>query len=398
MGQELYEQEPIFRETFVELSEYARRWTGESIVNIVYKYPGNRFEPFERTLFTHPALFAVQYAMDRTLRHYGYSPDFVLGYSLGEFVALTVSGVLSWQDALYALLHHAQTLERQPVAGRMMTVLASPDLFAELEVRFPGVELAAVNTPGHFVVSGLEQLINQAQKWLADQMIDVILLPVTQAFHSSALEFADSSLRRLLESFPLGEIRTPIISAERATILYRLADGISWRMTRGVIQFQRALGILEALGSKLYVDLGPSGTLASFVRQNLGHGADSEAIAIMTPFAQDRKNLAVAKEKLPGVSLNRTLSPKNLVMTSDEIFAIVKSVILTILPDLDPAEIQSHRTLTELGANSIDRLDITMNTLEALQLHVPMVEFADVSNLQGLVDVLQRCLAERPRS
>ncbi|MBV9305561.1 MAG: hypothetical protein JO185_06560 [Acidobacteriaceae bacterium] len=79
-------------------------------------------------------------------------------------------------------------------------------------------------------------------------------------------------------------------------------------------------------------------------------------------------------------------------MTSDQIFAVVKRVVLTVLPDVSPEEIQPHRSLTELGANSIDRLDVTMGALEALHLHVSMVEFAGVSNLQGLVSVLERHL------
>jgi acyl transferase domain-containing protein len=298
MGQELYTHEPVFRETFQELSKYASRWTGESIANIVYGHGGRRFDPFDRTLHTHPALFAVQYAMDRTLRHRGLRPDFVLGYSLGEFVAFTVSGVLTWQDALSALLHHAQTLERTPSEGRMMAILDSPVLFRELTGRFPGMEIAAVNTPRHFVVTGRTHLIEQAHRWLEARDIDAVVLPVMQAFHSSALEFADDSLHRLMETSPLGNIQTPIVSAGRAGILYSLADGIWWRMTRGAIHFQRALAELEASGPKIYLDLGPSATLGSFVRQNLGAGAASEVIPIMTPFAQDRKNLAIAEEKL----------------------------------------------------------------------------------------------------
>lgn len=306
MGQELYAYEPVFRETFQELSNYVQRWTGESIANVVYGHTGSRFDPFDKTLFTHPALFAVQYAMDRTLRSRGLQPDFVLGYSLGEFVALSVSGVLSWKDALYALIHHAQMLDRSPSNGCMMAVLHSPDLFIEIAKRFPEVELAAVNTPRHFVVTGPKQPISQMQQWLESKTIDAVVLPVTQAFHSKSLEFADISLRQLMSSFPLGQLHTPLVSSERADILYKLNDGISWRITRGSIQFQRALAKLEASGPKFYVDLGPSGTLASFVRQNLSAGVASEAAVIMTPFAQDLKNFRAVELKLRSVLMSRS--------------------------------------------------------------------------------------------
>jgi polyketide biosynthesis acyl carrier protein len=77
-------------------------------------------------------------------------------------------------------------------------------------------------------------------------------------------------------------------------------------------------------------------------------------------------------------------------MTQDEIFSVVKGVVEATLPELNPAEIRPDRSLADLGANSIDRLDVTMGALEALNLHVAMSEFAGVSNLQGLVNVLYR--------
>ena len=51
-------------------------------------------EDFDNLLHTHPALFMVQYSLAQTLLRRGMKPDVVLGYSLGEWVALAVSGAL----------------------------------------------------------------------------------------------------------------------------------------------------------------------------------------------------------------------------------------------------------------------------------------------------------------
>ena len=77
-------------------------------------------------------------------------------------------------------------------------------------------------------------------------------------------------------------------------------------------------------------------------------------------------------------------------ITREEVFGVVRSIVLEILPDLDPNAVRMESSLVQLGANSIDRLDVTMGALEALRLHVPITEFAGISNLEGLVDALHR--------
>ena len=76
-------------------------------------------------------------------------------------------------------------------------------------------------------------------------------------------------------------------------------------------------------------------------------------------------------------------------MTSkDEVFRVVKGVIAEMLPDLDPAEIEAAQSLTELGANSVDRTEVAVLSMEQLDISVPLVELAKVKNLEQLVDFL----------
>jgi polyketide biosynthesis acyl carrier protein len=42
----------------------------------------------------------------------------------------------------------------------------------------------------------------------------------------------------------------------------------------------------------------------------------------------------------------------------------------------------------DLGANSIDRMDIVTQTMEDLAIKIPLVELAKVQNIQELVDLL----------
>ncbi len=75
-------------------------------------------------------------------------------------------------------------------------------------------------------------------------------------------------------------------------------------------------------------------------------------------------------------------------MTKNDLFEIIKSNVVSIIPDIPRDKIQIDKSLTELGANSIDRMEIVIKTLEDLKLKIPLVELGKVSNLQGLVTLL----------
>ena len=56
------------------------------------------------------------------------------------------------------------------------------------------------------------------------------------------------------------------------------------------------------MGEHLYLDLGPSGTLANFVVRNLAPSSRSRGNAIMTPFGLDEAKLNALLSKVSGLS------------------------------------------------------------------------------------------------
>jgi hypothetical protein len=61
-------------------------------------------------------------------------------------------------------------------------------------------------------------------------------------------------------------------------------------VVRNPIRFQEAMRCLEQQGTYRYIDVGPAGTLANFVKYGLTNSSRSTAHAILTPYGRDQKN------------------------------------------------------------------------------------------------------------
>lgn len=75
-------------------------------------------------------------------------------------------------------------------------------------------------------------------------------------------------------------------------------------------------------------------------------------------------------------------------MNKSEIFEELKKLITEALPYIEPEHIRLGDSLKDLGANSIDRMDIIVGIMEALEVRIPLVEFGKLNNIEGIVDLL----------
>jgi polyketide biosynthesis acyl carrier protein len=83
-------------------------------------------------------------------------------------------------------------------------------------------------------------------------------------------------------------------------------------------------------------------------------------------------------------------------MNKQHIFEVIKNNVLEILPDIDPSRIVPETSLRDLGANSIDRADILIQSQEALKLKVPLHEMGSARNIQALVDLFAGKMTNGP--
>lgn len=75
-------------------------------------------------------------------------------------------------------------------------------------------------------------------------------------------------------------------------------------------------------------------------------------------------------------------------MTVQDVFDIIVGHTREVLPELENHDFQFSDSLRQLGANSIDRSEIIMLTLESLSLKIPMIEVAKAENMGELAEML----------
>jgi len=76
-------------------------------------------------------------------------------------------------------------------------------------------------------------------------------------------------------------------------------------------------------------------------------------------------------------------------MTRDEIFQLIRNNVIEVLGDkITPEDITIEKRLVDLGANSIDRGEIVVMTMEDVGVKVPLVELGKAKNIQDLIEIL----------
>jgi acyl transferase domain-containing protein len=144
MGRALYAEEPVFARALDEVCQNLDPHLPRPLRDILLADPDtNDAALINDTLYTQPALFAVQVALSRLLDAFNIHPDYLIGHSLGEITAAHLAGVLSLADAATLVTTRAHLMHTMP-EGAMLAVQLPPDQLPPLPDH---VEIAASTAP-----------------------------------------------------------------------------------------------------------------------------------------------------------------------------------------------------------------------------------------------------------
>jgi len=290
MGRELFDGDASFRATTQRADRLMQEYCGKSLIGALFTEHDTRDASLERLLVSHAAIFAVEYALAKSMIDNGVRPDAVLGASLGAFAAATIAGCLDPDMALRAVIEQAVVVEAHSEPGCMIAVVGEPARYITAPL-LDLCELGAQNFTTHTVLSLPESNAPAVEALLRKQAVSFQRLPLAFAFHSRWIDAAEAAYKAFLRTLPLKPAAIPFICCATGQLWRELPADYFWSVVRWPILFQQATDRIESQGSYRYVDVSPGGAMATFLKYGLASDSASDIVSVMSPFGGDMHRL-----------------------------------------------------------------------------------------------------------
>lgn len=290
MGRELYEEHPRFKLWMNHCNQIVSPLIEVSLIDVLYG-KHNKSEPFDRILYTNPALISIEYSLAKILIEAGIKPDIFLGYSLGEITAAILSQGMSLEQGLQLSIEFAKLLERESPAAGMLAIMESEGIISKFPELFENCWLSGQNFHNNFVVSGLSEEIHILQKTLHRKNIISQRLAVNYGFHSKIMDPLEAHFKFFAQNIHFFKLRTPVVSCLTSESLLELDERYLWNLVRDRVNFKKTIENLVKHGDYIFIDVGPSGTLSTLVKYLLPAHSRSIYMETMNQYGRNLDSL-----------------------------------------------------------------------------------------------------------
>jgi len=315
------------------------------------------------------AVYLGGLAMHALLISLGVQPDVMLGHSSGESAALSASGAnpaaTPAQQAACISRHFAvykELLEAGKIpSGALLAVGALDSATVEAHIAsVDGVVVAMDNCSNQIVLYGPPQSISQVQSILGKLGGVCLPLPFDRGYHTAAFGDASAAFLDYYKEIKLGTPKVPLYSCSSAGLFPDRAAGVrklAAAQWSSKVRFRETIRKMHDDGVALFVEVGPSANLTTFVQDIL---ADREFSALSTNVRQrnDLEQLLNTLAQLyvagRGPVMEKLFSPRAIAAIDFNSNAAAPrgAIIDNTMPmiRLSPAECDAIRLITRDGA------------------------------------------------
>lgn len=210
MGKELYDKFSEARNLFEQANDYF----GRRISDVMFH--GDELE-LMKTENTQPAVFLYEVVAATVQK--SINPDVVAGHSLGEFAALVIAGVISFEDGLNLVLNRATIAQKvcEKFKTGMGAIIGLSDEYVTKRIKEiwnesgEPIYFANYNGPGQVVITGSKKGIRLACKaFQKEGAKKAIPLLISGSFHSPYMEEAGIQLGEIIRNIPFRKALIPV--------------------------------------------------------------------------------------------------------------------------------------------------------------------------------------------
>jgi acyl transferase domain-containing protein/acyl carrier protein len=312
MGRLLYETQPAFRAALDECAAVLEPLLDRPLFAVIWPASHGRqcdADLLDRTLYTQPATFAIEYALARMWLGWGVQPKVVLGHSAGEYAAACIAGVFSVQDALKLVVARARLMDALPRNGAMASVRASEARVARaIGHRDASVSIAALNGPESTVIAGVRPQVEDVLSELEHDGVETRRLAISIAAHSPLMDPLLEAFERVASEVTYSPPRLDVISSVTGSRASGgdLMTAAYWRRhIRETVRFAEGIRTIQGFGCDVMLEVGPTPTLLSMADRCLP-GARLTLLPSLRREADDWQQLldSVARLWVSGVRID----------------------------------------------------------------------------------------------
>ncbi len=266
MGQELYQEFPYVREIYNAAAEAF----GFDVAKVSFE--GTEQE-LARTVISQPVIYTLSLAAYEVMKRETCKPDCVAGHSLGEYAAMTASGILTQQDGFRVIKARAKAMEHasQQSDGAMYAIIGSnnPAIEAVCQETEGYVIPVNYNSPVQTVIAGESKPVEAAAAKLAEQGARVMKLAVSCAFHSKLMAGAAEEFREAVKDVMFHTPEIPFYSNLDGSPRSQIDTEYLAQHLTSPVQFVTELQNMAADGCDCFIEVGPNKVLTGLVRKTL---------------------------------------------------------------------------------------------------------------------------------
>ena len=300
MGRKLYESEPVFKDALDRCAAILDRHLDTPLFDVLFPDDPEDARIHE-TAYTQPALFAIEYALAELWRSWGLKPDFVLGHSVGEYVAAVVAGVMSLEDGLKLIAARGRLMQALPRDEGSMAVIFAPvaEVAPAVAPYAEGLAVAGVNGPSNTVISGRKELVDEVASQFEAQGVRVRRLKVSHAFHSPLMAPMLDEFEAAARTIAYKPPTIRLVSNVTGQIFEpgQVPDAAYWRRhVMAAVQFEAGMRALAAKGAQVFLEVGPHPVLIGVGKRIL-----EKNVAWVPSLRRDEDDLAMILDAAGGL-------------------------------------------------------------------------------------------------